>query len=68
MKKKIEKIPDDKKYYEESEFVEEVISSLGIAEISTISARLLQCTEDTTNSSTKKVMLISRREHALSNF
>ena len=25
MKKKIEKIPDDKKYYEESEFVEEVI-------------------------------------------
>lgn len=28
MKKKIEKIPDDKKYYEESEFVEEVIEKL----------------------------------------
>ena len=29
MKKKIEKIPDDKKYYEESEFVEEVIEKEG---------------------------------------
>ena len=28
MKNKIEKIPDDKKYYEESEFVEEVIEKL----------------------------------------